>query len=384
MKLSVFSVLMAVLFSSLIIFVIHLLRKKAVFLKHFGVSSILFLYVISGIRLLFAFEFPFTKPIPWEAVLNPIFDTVYFAEAPVGDFSVSLVDAAAILWGTVSLILTVCLLVHFFAVQKRASGYEVSSDPRILEITKSVRDELHRVPVVSVCVCPDVEIPMGFGIRKRRILLPDREYSDRELYYILKHEMVHFCNRDTTVIFLVTLFSRFFWWNPLVYLLKKDVMQMLEIKCDLTVTQGLHKNKIIEYLTTIVDAIKAQGKPCVRWSSAATVQLIKDNKGLSVMERFQVITCPDRGKGKRMHLAFVLLFTLLLMGSYTFVLQPSYEPPIDEINTDGYIEMNNEGAYLLKHKDGTWSYVLPDGTVGTASEETARVLIQDGIEVMEE
>lgn len=383
MKLSVFSVLMAVLFSSLIIFVIHLLRRKAVFLKHFGVSTILFLYVISGIRLLFAFEFPFTKPIPWEAVYNPLFDAIYFAEAPVGDFSVSLVDAAAILWGTVSLILTVCLLVHFFAVQRRASGYEVSSDPRILEITKSVRDELHRAPIVSVCVCPDVEIPMGFGIRKRRILLPDREYSDRELYYILKHEMVHFCNRDTTVIFLVTLFSRFFWWNPLVYLLKKDVMQMLEIKCDLTVTQGLPKNRIIEYLTTIVEAIKAQGKPCVRWSSAATVQLIKDNKGLSVMERFQVVTCPNRGKGKRLHLAFVLLFTLLLMGSYTFVLQPRYDPPSEDFS-EGFVEIDNEGAYLLKHKDGTWSYVFPDGTVGAVSEETAQIFIQDGDIVKEE
>lgn len=384
MKLSVFSVLMAVLFSSLIIFVIHLLRKKAVFLKHFGVSTILFLYVISGIRLLFAFEFSFTRPVPWEAVYNPLFDAIYFAKAPVGGFSLSLVDAAAILWGTVSLILTVCFLAHFFAVQKRVSGYDVSSDPRILEVLESVRDELYRAPEVSVCICPDAEIPMGFGIKKRRILLPDREYSDRELYYILKHEMVHFCNRDTTVIFLVTLFSRFFWWNPLVYLLKKDVMQMLEIKCDLTVTQGLPKNKIIEYLTTIVDAIKAQEKSCAKWSSAATVQLIKDNKGLSVMERFQVVTYPDRRKGGRMQLALVLLFTLLLIGSYTFVLQPSYEPPTEDLFTGGYVPIDNEGAYLVKHKDGTWSYVFPDGTVGTASEETARVFIQEGTEVREE
>ncbi len=55
------------------------------------------------------------------------------------------------------------------------------------------------MPAVSVCICPTLDIPMGTGLFRHRICLPEHEYTQEEMNYILKHEYTHFCNRDLTV-----------------------------------------------------------------------------------------------------------------------------------------------------------------------------------------
>lgn len=91
MNFSIFSAVMAVGCSSVIILMIHLLRKRPLFLKRFGVVTVLFLYAVCVFRILFVFEFPFTRSIAWREGLNDFYQAVYFDKVQIaGSFEYSL------------------------------------------------------------------------------------------------------------------------------------------------------------------------------------------------------------------------------------------------------------------------------------------------------
>ena len=64
MQLTVFSFLMSVIWSSIIILFIHVFRKKQFFLNGFGLTTVILLYAFSLGRMFLAIEFPFTHEIP--------------------------------------------------------------------------------------------------------------------------------------------------------------------------------------------------------------------------------------------------------------------------------------------------------------------------------
>ncbi len=385
MQFTVFSAVMAVGCSSVIILMIHLLRKRLLFLKRFGVVTVLFLYAMCVFRILFVFEFPFTRSIAWREGLNDFYQAVYFDKVQIaGSFELNLATGFVILWLLAALFLTIIFLCKYMAGQKRAAKYADREIPGAVEILEKIMAEEKRRLPVCICRCPEIEIPMSIGIFRKMILLPDRPCSEEELYYIVKHEYTHHYHHDILTIFLVRLFCCLFWWNPLVYLLRNDVLQMLEIKCDLAVTQDMSKSEISEYLTTIVNALKDTKDTKKAFSgSAALVLPFKRKKSFSVVERFKMVTQSDKGNSKVFQAAFLALFVALFFASYLFILQPGWDPSPGDFS-EGFVEVDTEGTYLLKHKDGTWSYVLPDGTLGEISEETVKVFIQDGIEIKEE
>ena len=86
---------------------------------------------------------------------------------------------------------------------------------------------------------PVVRIPCCMGVFKKRILIPEKSFSDTELYYIIFHEYIHLQNNDFLVKMLINMLCAFYWWNPFVCLLKKDLNQSMEIRCDSLVVQRL-------------------------------------------------------------------------------------------------------------------------------------------------
>lgn len=155
---------------------------------------------------------------------------------------------------------------------------------------------------------------------RRKILLPSREYSADELRHILRHELQHFQTHDLLVKWMIRVFQCLFWWNPLVYLLGRDLDQVLEIKCDLTVTKGYGKKETVAYMRTIKHQLEQtiDREKTVPLTSASLV----GNFAISnVEERFLYLAeslKPTRRKALPKP-AFAVLFAALILASYSFV-----------------------------------------------------------------
>lgn len=385
MSVTVFSFAMSVLFSVLFILAIHLLRNQPAFLHSFGVHTILGIYALCLFRTIAVIELPFTVPFGLGDTYSTAFRTVWEAHIPFGDSDVRFLYAVFGIWAVVTVTLIVQFLWKSWKVSRKAKWYSTNKNSRAEQVLEQVKMESWRTPAVEVCICPTLDIPMGIGLFRHYICLPDREYGKEELYYILKHEYAHFCNRDLTVKFLVHLFCCIFWWNPAVYLLKKDIAQILEIRCDFKATEDFSKREKLQYLFAIVSILeKSDGANRRPPPMLATGLACRKNEG-DMRERFRMITAVPRSVSRLCQGAFWTLAVTLVVLSYSFVLQPSFDPPMEDIYTDSSVhEINPAEEYILKHKGGSYSLVLSTGEMIPLNEETVIIFVSQGTKITEE
>ena len=383
---TVYSFFMAVLCSTVLILLAHGLRKKSAFIRNFGVSTLLFFYALCWIRMTFPFEFPFVQEIGLEHGYSDFFQIVQHEEFQMGQVTFRILDLATVVWVIGAICLVVLFLVRYLMGRRKLARFEQNRTPLADGVLEKVKKEARYNLPVKVLLCPEMGIPMGIGILKKRILLPQRTYTEEELYFILKHEYTHFCNHDLAVKFLICLFCCIFWWNPVVYLLRQDVGEILEIKCDLTVAEDFSKREKEGYLTVILQFLKQPARRETKGLASVTARLFSKKKGQIMVERFRYLTQPVRKAVFWNRLAILAVSVALFFVSYVFVLQPSYNPPVSDFageNGRGFeIDISNDT--IIRCSDGSYKILTESGNVIPLAEETVEVLLDQGYQLREE
>lgn len=352
MQITIFSFLSALLWSSLLIVAIYLLRHTR-FKQHFGVLSMVLLYLFCAVRLFLPLEFPHTL-IAADGVIYPhIYNLLTRERDMLANKPLVLILCAAWLLGF-------CELLFRYIRQYRKAIYSVAHyttpwDERTNALLEQVQRQTGRKLRVQGCTARNIESAFGMGVLHKRIILPDRNYTESELRYVLLHEYTHFLNHDTVVKLLVTLFCMIFCWNPVVYLLQKDLEQTLEIKCDLSVARTLDEQERAAYLRTILSLMKQTGRKH-RLPFMATA-LFQADAQTEIKERFATVMTYSAQRHR--HTASVMLtgvFILLLIASYAILPQPKFEAPSSE--KDGRIEFDSSTAYILQdNTSGYWLHI---------------------------
>lgn len=214
---------------------------------------------------------------------------------------------------------------------------------------------------------------MSFGIIKKFIILPMTEYEEKELYFILLHEYTHLVNGDLKVKLMICILRCIYWWNPCVYLLNKELNQTLEIKCDLTVIKDMNKNQQADYLSAIVTSIKQAGDNDKKINRKAyfigSAYLLSKNE-LEIKERFELIYRYGDKRGNIRGKAIMSIISLLMFCfSYTVVLQPEFQPPLEEIEAKENV-YKIETEEVILEGDGYYEIELPDGRRIKVCDET--------------
>lgn len=352
MQITIFSFLSALLWSSLLIVALYLLRHTR-FKQHFGVLSMVLLYLFCAVRLFLPLEFPHTL-IAADGVIYPhIYNLLTRERDMLANKPLVLILCAAWLLGF-------CELLFRYIRQYRKAIYSVAHyttpwDERTNALLEQVQRQTGRKLRVQGCTARNIESAFGMGVLHKRIILPDRNYTESELRYVLLHEYTHFLNHDTLVKLLVTLFCMIFWWNPVVYLLQKDLEQTLEIKCDLSVARTLDEQERAAYLRTILSLMKQTGRKH-RLPFMATA-LFQADAQTEIKERFATVMTYSAQRHR--HTASAMLtgvFALLLIASYAILPQPKFEAPSSE--KDGRIEFDSSTAYILQdNTSGYWLHI---------------------------
>lgn len=378
MQITIFSFLSALLWSSLLIVAIYLLRHTR-FKQHFGVLSMVLLYLFCAVRLFLPLEFTHTLIAEDNVVYPHIYDLLtqkrdMLANAPIG-----LILCAV--W-----ILGFCELLFRYLWQYRKAIHSVERyaepwDKQINALLRQVQQQTRRTIKVQGYTAANIESAFGIGVIHKRIILPDKDYTEAELRYVLLHEYTHFLNRDTIVKLLVTLFCTIFWWNPVVYLLQKDLEQNMEIKCDLSVARTLCSRERAEYLRTILTLMKqSDRKHRIPFAAAA---LFKNDAEAEIKERFEAVMAYSVNQHHLViNAIFVGVFTVLLIASYTVLPQPKFEAPSSE--KTGRIEFDNTNAYVLRDNNGLYWICISDTEPIQIPIKEAEFYQQTGLEVVKE
>ncbi len=364
MEISVFSVLMTILWSSVLITLFYFLRTKTGFLHICSISTVILLYLFCAIRIALPFELPWTYVVSGGAVYRGIRNVLY---CKVGFFRVF--ELLFVIWiigilYNLSKYLMQCyrIILYIQSIQKTKSE----------EVSK-ILGELDKRKHIEVIKTSEVKSPCCIGIFKKRILLPDKEYGKEELRYILIHEYTHLYNNDILLKAMIMILCGIYWWNPIVYLLKKELNQSTEIRCDLSVVGYLKESERADYLKVMLDTFR-ENRQTDKYVGA--IRLV-ENHSESLLERFRIVA--DMGvvpkKSADVFAAFMVL--LILIVSYSFILQSKYEAPLSEIETgENIYYADPENAYIIKQGD---TYILHTiDAESVISEETVKMMLKDG------
>lgn len=224
-----------------------------------------------------------------------------------------------------------------------------------------------------------VEVPCCIGIFEKRILIPDKKYSREELHYIILHEYTHLDNKDILTIQLINILCIVFWWNPFVYILKGDMYQSIEIRCDQTVTKKLKSAERGNYLAVILKEYKASVQEKEFRKPAGAMPLFEDHSD-HLIERFRLVAEGKQSSSRIGRILVPVIAVALLVLSYSFVLQSQYEVPESTYNVENSIwEVNRQNAYVHE-VDGKYYLHYERGDI-LLDKKTVKLLKKNGFKI---
>lgn len=380
MQITIFSIWMTVLWSSILILLFYLLRTKLALIDICSVSGVIILYLFCMARMVIPVEFPWTKVITGGVLYNRIYEFFYRM------LDIGITISVYLILLTVWFLGTAVILLHDAVRYRRIARYFGKMPVQRAGKAVKILDKLWggRIKPPDIVQTAAVDTPCCTGILQKRIILPDKPYSENELYYILLHECSHLKNKDILTKHLINLLCALYWWNPCVYLLKKDLNQSMEIRCDAMVTKGLDDEAKSDYLKVVMEEFKGSFKTVhSAGHSGAMIHLFSDDSEL-LLERFKLVAVERNIFLKKGTVLAWVIAGCLLMLSYSFIIQTKYDVPEADIATaqDAY-EVNSDNSYLIRTVNRTW-LLHTQGENIPINEETAQMLIEDGFPVREE
>ncbi len=156
------------------------------------------------------------------------------------EINITLLDIVASVWMAGSLIFLSIHFISYFHYRRQVMKTgRLTEDDHILSQILDLKRELHISRSVPVIEYRDAESPMIMGFFKPILILPKEQYSPDELYFILKHELVHLKRGDTYLKLLFVTANAVHWFNPLIWLMQKEAVIDMELSCDERVTQNM-------------------------------------------------------------------------------------------------------------------------------------------------
>lgn len=360
---------------------IYAFRKVRRFRTNFGLGALVLLYMFSIMRIIFPLELPRMIELGIDEVYPEIYCFLTTDHLYGEHLNFSYLDALVCVWLAGIVILTTCYIINFHKAMLSITKYASPCGQREYTSLDAVKRDIGKSMEVSLCTVPNISVPFGLGLFRRTILLPQHNFTDRELYYILLHEYTHFLNHDISVKMMVSVFCCIFWWNPVAYLLKADLEQTLEMKCDASVARYLDTQGKAAYLRTIVGVIKQSSVK--RPTPYTSTTLFQTDRMLDIKERFDVVMNYGAGHDRTLsQMALFLIGACVFVLSYVVLPQPKFAAPRSE--KSGRIEFGSDTAYIQQDEaQEYWLYIQDESPIKLTKDE-AEFYQQTGITITKE
>jgi beta-lactamase regulating signal transducer with metallopeptidase domain len=279
----------------------------------------------------------------------------------------------------------VSIIVYYREHRRFISALKVTlkvQDKKILNVIESIKDDINFKRATNIYyVSPELTpFPTAIGVFKHRIILPlTFQFTDEELYCILKHELLHFKYHNQLLKILTMVIACILWFNPIIYLFKNSAEEFFEYHIDYIFTKKSRDEHIL-YVQCLFDLYKKHtieretlmvGKVVPFFASS----IVKPDRNDKFTKRVKVLTKHaenDNYTRKRRFVHYFLQFAIIL--SFFMILQASYHAPDYEagytisdtrppiVKEEDDIFLTGDSAYITRSANGNY-YVNFGGTV---------------------
>lgn len=222
------------------------------------------------------------------------------------------------------LVMAWCVGVILFGIRIGVASYKTRA---LRRSCSSVRDEELQSELSDLCrqmrigrvpelLTGGVSGPLICGFVSPSIILPESTLSDSnhsDLHLILAHELAHIKRRDVMWAWLPMLAQWFFFFHPLVWILRKEWLFTQEAACDVLAVETTNASRA-QYGRLLLDHASRikQTRPLMAIGVAEQYETLK--RRLNAMKS-------ETGKGRRQLLVGVIIGVLALGGIIPWVLR---------------------------------------------------------------
>lgn len=325
------SLLSGVIFSSILLSItaVFIKRKKGIF-TNTEVKLLLLCFFLLAVRLFFPLELSIGHSFYFSSFYMAIWD--FLRIKLWGNFTI--VDILYFISAIGSIVLLFRKLKKY---QEFLSLLKTAEKVKEIQILKPY-GKLITIPVLKSEYAKE---PFLIGVRRPQIIFP--QYMTGEESHALNHELTHYKNHDLYYKWIFEILSIIYWWNPIVYFLKKYLGNMLELHNDFTTTSQFSKEETFAYTDTLLKVAKSRANTSFGLGMSSNQSFLKTRI-------YSLLNEKKKGFGS----VFLLLLITLTVSSFFCIVEPMQIPTelIEEENL--FIP---KLSYALKTDDGYEIYM---------------------------
>ena len=365
MSVSVYSIIMAILWFTLAVLIGNYTLHRAS--KHglFFVASIL---LLSALRIFLPLDLNHSiviRSVRLYPFLQNLMRYVLIGHVTIGNsLIVCWIIGACICF---ALLLRKLLLQRKF--RKAVQCQPIDSD--LLGLLYEISREMGYCGPVELAISTKATTAYQAGFLFPYIVLPHNidEFSVTDIRNMFRHELCHFLGGDLWLQIGLQIMSCTLWWNPAVILFRRNVEQMLELRCDRRACASLTSEAQVSYLDTLLRLLSDNRPEAFKIS----INYSGDADEAEILQRFQMIL---QGKAKtssqiRSAVGF-LMCAVLFNASYCIILQPWTIPVDEQQGMYNEIAMTPGESYIVLGADGRLQFYCNGICYGEVTEETIR------------
>ncbi len=212
-----------------------------------------------------------------------------------------------------------------------------------LAIFDRVKKELGIKKSIALLCANSADTVCTIGVFRKYVIIPEGGMTEEEIYYSLKHELIHAKRADVAWRYIGLFAVLIHWFNPLAYLYFYVMSAYCEQSCDAILVQNMDKEGRKKYGKLIIDMSQdgAVGKRQYQTYLGGSKKMIK----------WRLISMLESGKRKRVERVISLLLgvAILFGGSLTVC---AYENPRvvsgDADFIKAYLDEQNTKMFVAK------------------------------------
>lgn len=350
MNFSLSTVLNTLIGSSLFAVIAVLLICRCAANRRIRLYAVFFLCAAAMLRLFLPFEFSFTHSFYIPNLWYGLHSFLNHHYAQISHIRIDYMHLLPVLWFAGA---SIKLLFSFYSWKKTMrtiKSLPKSSNQAALLALNECNAAFPKPVPARLLTSPDISGPLIVGVRTPAIIIPDLELTQSEWSFIFRHELSHYYRGHLLFRIFFELLTDLYFWNPLLYLLKKQFYRLLEFSADEEAVSSLSLLHRISYSECLLKIMRFKAVP-----SVPTYGISFGSSGFA--ERIKRITNTEPApKASRMNRAILAGTAVLFLFSYMVILEPDY--PLPEIE-DGFT-MDASDSYYRPNGDGTYD-VIHDG-----------------------
>lgn len=308
MGITVYSIIISVVFFNIALIAAFLMRRSSTFLARHTVSFLLLMVLLGTVRLLTPIDFDKAYVVRSYQVVPAIED--FFARPIVGDYTIG--SLLLLIWLTGTVVFLVRDIVKQIHFVRTSRNYPPSDRRDLLDLAGEYGSNF------GLLVSSSISRPYTAGLFRPAIYLPDIELPEEAWRTILRHEVQHIRSHDEVKKLFFLAIQALFWWSPLAHISREEIDTILELQCDAKVTAGMSKEEVDAYLD-LLKSLKDR-QPDRRVPVCAST-LVLDHKELEA--RFAALQNAESTTMRRPRATVYILLLVVYVFSYFVIVQPA-------------------------------------------------------------